>query len=130
MCESGWELLHLVNMHCEILQTEPVRYGCEGKRFPQRLCAIKRQKHLLSIPNKNSKCLLYVLAAGLFQKKIKNLRNPNDSFYRKFISCLNLKAPNGIPFTFPITIPEIKIFLKQNPELNVRLNIFQHFKKA
>ena len=113
-----------------MLQTEPVRYGCPGKRLPQRLCAIKRQKHLLSIQNNDSYCLLYVIAAGLFGNKIKDPTNPNDEFYKKFIKLLNLKDSQGNPFNFPITIPEIKVFLKQNPELNIQLNIFQHFKKV
>lgn len=73
---------------------------------------IKNKKFLYNPNNKDQKCFLYCLH-NFFVKEKKMKKN-----YQQFEKTLDLSK-----ITFPISIPQIKKFMKQNHQLNISINI-------
>lgn len=75
----------------------------------------KNKKFLFNPKNKDEKCFLYCLHEHL---KIVRPKKYEDSTFKKFEKRLNL---TGI--SFPISLLQIKKFLKQNANLKLKVNI-------
>ena len=73
---------------------------------------IKNKKFLYNPKNKDYKCFLYCLHNFFIQEKDENLT------FKEFEKTLDLKG-----ITFPISIVQIKKFMKQNTQLDVKINI-------
>lgn len=87
-------------------------YYCLENIDKVNITTIKNKKFLFNPNNRDKKCFLYCLHN--FFVKEKGLKKT----FKQFESTLNLKN-----ITFPISIPHVKKFMKQNPNLNIKLNI-------
>ena len=128
-CNSGsnWVFDRAVAFDIEITGLRPVLVGFDDdvdsedddgyyKRIENvdvlNLKDIKNRKFLFNPNNKQNKCFLYCLHHHFVKREKMSLT------FKQFEKTLNLKD-----ITFPISVPQIKKFMKQNKHLNVKLNI-------
>jgi len=115
-CDSGsnWQFDRAVAFDIEIAAIKPLVVGSgtdnqkkSSKSRKQRI-ELKHQKYLYDPNNKDVKCFLYCVHYLLEEK---------ESF-QKWEEKLNLKG-----IVFPIDLSQIKKFVKQNPDLDLRINV-------
>jgi len=87
-------------------------YMCLENVDKLNLRTIKNNKFIYSPNNRDQKCFLYSLHH--YFVTFKNMKKT----YKQFEKNLNLKG-----LKFPISIPQIKKFLRQNPLLDIKINI-------
>ena len=123
-CESGsnWVFDRSVAFDIEISGVKPLVIGSESSEEETDLdnlnyhshrvniTNLKNKKYLFNPKNKDHKCFLRCVH---FVLKIGNVKN-----FISWEKTLNLKGVN-----FPITIVQIKKFARQNPDLNLKINI-------
>ena len=111
-CDSGsnWIFDRAVAYDIEIAGIKPLVMGSgKIKKLSQKnLNRIKHRKYLYDPKNEDEKCFLRCLHFLLKEKKV----------YSRWEKTLDLRG-----ILFPISIGHIKRFLKQNDELNLRINI-------
>ena len=111
----------------------PIKVGQETEESSKKvqIDSFKNKKFLYNPENKNEKCFLYCLA--FFLLEVSDLRTPsstgskaktndkkkNQIKLNKYVKKFNIKN-----ISFPISINDIKKFLKQNTHLDLKINIF------
>jgi hypothetical protein len=113
---SNWVFKSAIAMDVEIGGVNPLFIGSDTDFLKFDVKNIPNKRHLVNVPSKDNKCFLYCIAEALFGSKIKN----KDSYkeYQKYVDMFNIEGIN-----FPISVKSIKKFLKQNIELNLKINI-------
>lgn len=110
-CDSGsdWIFDRAIAYDIEISGIRPLVVGSGKRTSPSsKNTTMKHRKYLYDPENKDEKCFLHCLHFSLQEK----------SKFEKWSSKLNLKK-----ITFPISIGDIKKFVKQNKELNITVNV-------
>jgi|694.fasta_scaffold18803_9 hypothetical protein len=116
-CDSGsnWQFDRAVAFDIEMAGVKPLVVGSRivkksSKKFKRRnrRNRLKHQKYLYDPDNKDDKCFLYCVHFLL--KEVENFEDWEKN--------LNLKG-----IDFPIDIRQIKKFIRQNPDLDLKINI-------
>ena len=121
---SGWVFQRPLAFDIEIAAVKPITGGSEKvstEIFPKLNLIKFRQKQFLYSPcNKDEKCFLYCIAHFLYADKIlkTNVKEKDEKKYKKYIKKFDTKN-----ISFPISINGIKRFLKQNKNLDIKINI-------
>jgi len=113
---SNWVFNRAIAMDIEIGAVNPIFVGANTDHLKVDIENIPNKKHLANIPSKNNQCFLYCLAEALFGSRIKNKNS--CSHFEKYFKYFNIKG-----IKFPVTINEIKKFVKKNSQLDVKINI-------
>lgn len=113
---SNWRYSRSMAFDIEIAAIKPVRGGCNNLSSP----AIKANRNLYSPTSKNNKCFLYCLAYFLLFGLVvnKTLTIQDNLKIKRKVQSFNVKG-----ISFPISITDIKKFLRKNENLNLRVNI-------
>lgn len=115
---SNWQFDRALVFHIEVAELRPIVAGAlidEEKKV--NISEINNRKFLYNPCNKDQKCFLYCVAKFLYGIDAKNKKSP-ESQLRKHIRKFNI---NNI--SFPISIQGIQRFLKQNENLDLKINI-------
>lgn len=109
-CDSGsnWQFDRAVAFDIEIAAIKPLVAGSKIDEPKKSYGNMKHRKYLYDPDNKDVKCFLHCLHHLLKEK---------ESFH-EWEEKLNLKG-----IVFPISIKQVKKFVKQNPDLELRINI-------
>jgi len=114
---SQWQFDRGLAFDVEIARLKPIRIG---KAKTVNISMLKNKRFLYNPPNKNNKCLLYCFAyfllfGGLLLRATTTLEELQiKKETRKF---------NVARMTFPSSIEDVKRFLKNNPQLDLSVNI-------
>lgn len=117
-CNSGsnWVFDRAVAYDIEITAMQPVLMGTNNIPFKEidklNIVELKNRKHIFNPNNKDQKCFLYCLHHFLCTTRQFKLD------FKDFEKSLNLKG-----ITFPISILQIKKFIKQNKKLDIKINV-------
>lgn len=115
---SNWKFQRALCYDVEVAKVKPLRIGGNNKSID--LSSLKNKNFLYNPPNKNNKCFLYCIAYFLLFG-LMVLRRPTP------IEELRIKKRTRQFKTkkmkFPTTIPDLKRFLTNNPELDLTINI-------
>jgi len=114
---SQWQFHRALVFDVEIAKVSPLRVG-SGQSV--NISSLKNKNFLYNPPNRNNKCFLYCIAYFLIFG-IMMLRAPT------MVEELKIKKKtrefNISKMKFPTSIQDIKIFLKNNRELDLSINI-------
>ena len=114
---SQWQFDRALAFDVEIARLKPMRIG---KAQPINISGLKNKRFLYNPPNKNNKCFLYCIAYfmlfGLLLLRAPTARE--ELFIKKETRKYNLAK-----MSFPTSIEDVKRFLKNNPHLDLRINI-------
>ena len=113
---SNWVFNRAIAMDIEIGAMNPVFVGANTSHLKVDIENIPNKKHLMNIPSRNNKCFLYCLAEALFGSEIKNKNSCSQ--FEKFFKFFNFEG-----IKFPVTVNEIKKFVKKNSQLDIKINI-------
>jgi hypothetical protein len=113
---SNWVFNRAIAMDVEIGGVNPLYMGADLKSLKVDMKNIKNKKHLINVPSKDNKCFLYCIAEALYGYKINNKKHFKN--YEKHIRKFDI---NGI--SFPVSVSDIKKFVKINPELDIKINL-------
>ena len=98
-----------------------LRFGCDNAISEARLKKIRGSKYLAKISsNKMNDCFVNAITHHFVHTKCKNPLDSSEEPYKKFIATLNL---GNIEEGTPVTISDIKAFVKTNPALNLKINL-------
>ena len=136
---SGWVFDRALSYNMEIGQVKPIVAG-NGKNNRKRSASdaelnnkpakkaketkpnisnFKNKKFLYNPENKNQKCFLYCIAHFLYSDLLdKSDKRSKERQLKKYIKKFDVSN-----ITFPISVQGIKRFLKQNKNLNLKVNI-------
>jgi hypothetical protein len=91
-----------------------------GKGQKAKISHFKNKKFLYNPENEDEKCFLYCIAFFLLERKqIGNIDKRKTNLEIK----MQIKKFNIKGIKFPISIEQIKKFLRQNPSLDIKINI-------
>lgn len=120
---SNWTFNRPIAFNIEIAALRPVTGGSNSDEEAININEIRNHKFLFNPSNRDQKCFLYCIAFALYEEEIRKT-NPNMK-----AKSLNLKLKktfkrfNLSDIEFPISVKGIKKFLKQNPHLDLKINI-------
>ena len=124
---SNWVFDRAIAMDIEMATSPPIMIGCSrceehGKIVNVDTSELPARKNLIDIPSRRNECLINCLAWFLLSssEKKSNMRKNCRRLAKKF---------NTDRMRFPVQERDIQIFLKNNAELNLSINIFFHFEK-
>ena len=114
---SNWQFERAIAFDIEVASVRPITGGNNEKL---NIKSLHQKKFLYNPCNKDEKCFLYCIAHFLYKEKIldKDKKETGERKYKKFI-----KSFDTTKIVFPISVPGIKKFLKQNKKLNLKINI-------
>lgn len=120
-CGSNWQFDRPLAFDIEIGAIRPIMAGQNdvlGEKI--NIKNVVNNKFLYNPNNKDQKCFLYCIAYHLNEKKLGDIKTQKkeDLFLRK-----SIKKFDTTNISFPITVQDIKKFLKLNKELNLKINI-------
>ena len=124
-CNSGsnWVFVRSVAFDIEIASVKPIVVGGNSDGQYQyydhtqvNTRELKNSKFLFNPKNTDEKCFLFCVIKFLFGKKLKN--PDKNCEYQKYMKKFDLTK-----ISFPISILDIKNFLKQNKKFNLKINI-------
>ena len=126
-CNSGsnWVYVRSICFDIEIAGMKPLLIGSNNKKdgnFEQNeegqvsLRDLRNSKFLFNPKNTDEKCFINCISHYLYQTSSKNLSEKH--FQKIFLKKLDLTGIN-----FPISIIEIKKFIRKNSFLNLKINI-------
>lgn len=108
----------------QISRTLPIRHGCGDILEHAKKLAIdeiRAHNHLVNIRNTGYNCFLAAVAWFFIKNDATNPLDGSSDDYKNFYNTLNL---DGIKFGKPVTISQIKKFVKKNQAaLDLRINI-------
>jgi len=115
---SNWQFERALIFDIEIGAIKPIVAGSNDEKI--NVVTFKNKKFLFNPPNKDQKCFLYCIAQFLFGDKCPVTKNPKleERKLRKYVRKFNIKK-----IQFPISIQDIKRFLKQNEKFDLKINI-------
>ena len=113
---SNWVFKSAIAMDVELGGVNPLYVGSNIEFLKFNVKNLPNQKYLINVPSNENKCFLYCIAEALYGSNIKNKFSHEG--YVKYIETFNIKDIN-----FPISIKQIKKFLKQNTKLDIKINI-------
>lgn len=113
---SNWVFKSAIAMDVELGGVNPLYVGQDIEFLKFNVKNLPNQKYLVNVPSKDNKCFLYCIAEALYSSNIKN--KSSHEGYVKYIEEFNIKDIH-----FPISIKQIKKFVKQNKQLDIRINI-------
>lgn len=114
---SQWQFGRALVFDVEIAKLKPIRIGQSNKVDISR---VKNKRFLYNPPNKNNRCFLYCIAYFvLFGMLIQRAPTVIEELKIKKQS----KKFNVKKMQFPSTIDDVKKFLKNNPQLDLKINI-------
>ena len=128
---SNWQFDRALVHDIEIAALRPVVSGAEKKNAVNgekelNIANFVNQRYLFNPANKGMKCFLYCIAYFLFGEKLdKKSKKPNCMELKKYFQHFNTEKIN-----FPISIHGVKKFLKQNKNLDLKINILIRTKNA
>ncbi len=114
---SQWKFERALVFDLEIAKMNPLRVGSFKN---VNISNLKNRRFLYNPPNKNNRCFLYCIAYFLLFGLLR-LREPTrieELMIKKKTKTFNLSKIN-----FPTTIQDIKRFVKNNSNLDLKLNI-------
>ena len=121
---SNWQFDRALVHDIEIAALRPVVSGSEKNYVSDaekevNISKFVNNKYLFNPANKGMKCFLFCIAYFLFGHKLnKKTRKPDCMELKKSFQYFNTEK-----ITFPISIHGVKKFLKQNQQLNLKINI-------
>jgi len=113
---SNWRFSRAMSFDIEIAAIKPLRGGCSTVLSH----SIKNNRFLFSPTNKGNKCFLYCLAYFLIFGLAVN-KTPTLKETLKLKKKVRTFDVSGV--SFPISINDIKKFLRRNDRLNIKANI-------
>jgi hypothetical protein len=113
---SNWVFRSAIAMDVEIGGVNPLVVGTDTDFLKFNVKNLLNQRHLLNVPSKDNKCFLYCITEALYGSEIKNKSSHNE--YQRYMKTFNIKG-----ITFPISVKNIKKFMKQNKDLDIKINI-------
>jgi hypothetical protein len=113
---SNWVFKTAIAMDVEVGGVNPIYAGADIDFLKFNVKNIPNQKYLINVPSKDDKCFIYCIAEFLYGSNIVNKLSHEE--YEKYTRNFNVKD-----ISFPISIKHIKKFLKQNNELDIKINI-------
>ena len=117
---SNWQFERGLAFDIEIASVKPLTGGGKDVDEKLNLKSLRQNKFLYNPANKDQKCFLYCVAHFLYKNKIpkRDKKEPECKKYKTFLRRFDTEN-----ISFPISIPGIKKFLKQNKKLNLKINI-------
>lgn len=116
---SNWQFERPIAFDIEIGAIKPIVAGQADFEKPINMKNIINHKFLYNPSNRDQKCFLYCICKHLYDSKLnKNKKQSEEKQLRKYFKKFNTKK-----IDFPISLSNIKRFLKQNKEFNLKLNI-------
>ena len=117
-------MVELMRFGVQVSRTMPIRHGCAIIPEYQALQAISEirggKKYLLYLRNTGYNCFLSCIAWFFIKDQAKDPLDASSLDYLTFFSKLNL---DGIDFGLPVTIDQIKKFVRNNQNLDCLVNI-------
>jgi len=113
---SNWVFRSAIAMDVEIGGVNPLYVGSNIEFLKFNVKKLPNQKCLINVPSNDNKCFLYCIAEALYGCNIKNKFSHEG--YVKYIEKFNIKD-----IDFPISIKQVKKFVKQNMNLDIKINI-------
>lgn len=113
---SNWRFSRALAFDMEVCSVSPVRGGSNQIGIK----SFKNNLNLYNPNNKDSKCFLYCIAYFLLFGLIVNKKLVAED-HLKIKKCTKTFAIDNI--SFPISVGDIKKFLKRNPSLNLKINV-------
>lgn len=114
---SQWQFERALVYDLEIAKLKPLRVGASDS---VDISNLKNKNFLYNPPNRNNKCFLYCTAYFLLFGLLKQ-KTPTQ------MEALKIKKKsrtfNISKMSFPTTITDVKRFLKNNPDLDLKINI-------
>ena len=125
---SGWSVQGLKFCDLHITKTNDLRGGCEYSTFGNFNEIISRRAGLLSINNKDKRCLLYCIAASFtITSGLTTDKKSNPSTYIDFVNLIKTKD-NGNEIPFPVSLDDIAVLERINRKgispIPFRVNVF------
>ena len=126
---SGWSMEGLKFCDLHITQTHDLRGGCNFSLLGNFKDIISRRAGLLNINNKDTKCLLYCIAAAYScTTGLKEESKSDPNRYSEFVNMIRVND-NTINIEFPISLNDIteleRINRKGFNSLSFRINVFR-----
>ena len=112
---SNWVFQRALCYDVEIAKMKPLRIGKSVD-----ISSLKNKNFLYNPPNKNNKCLLYCIAYFLLFGLL-IMRRPTQS--EELVIKKQTKKFNTSKMKFPTTIEDLKRFIKNNPNLDLTVNV-------
>lgn len=107
--DSGWTFLSTSHIEVNINKYQPL----SGSRFINLPKSIQSKKACLNIKNKDEYCFLWCVTAALYP----TTKHPERvTSYPHFRDVLNVKG-----ISFPVTLSDVAIFERNNPNLNINI---------
>lgn len=113
---SNWVFNRPIAIDIEVGRGNPIFTGANIKVGELNIKRLTNKKHLVNVPSKDNRCFLYCLVEHLFGNEIKNKKL--EKSYAKYIKHFNIDGIN-----FPVNIKDVKKFVKQNENLDIKINI-------
>ena len=120
---SGFSMTQALSVDIQISRVLGVRHGCQMIPFSKTQRAIKSirsHQHLVQLENTGDNCFLASVAYHFIKDTCPTPLDASCDDYSKFYSTLNLE---GITFNEPVDLSQMKAFVRQNPSLDINLNI-------
>lgn len=114
---SNWEYSRSLCFDVEFSAVRPITGGSTAEL---NIKSFRGKKFLYNPINKNEKCFLYCIAHYLFEEMLTSdqKKQKDELKYKKYVKKFNTEN-----ISFPISISGIKKFLKQNKNLDLKVNI-------
>ena len=114
---SNWVFNRAIAFDIEIGSLRPLRIGSK-----MDISNFKNKSHLFNPEYNDGQCFLDCVVKFLHGEELKTMEKKKQAlFFKCRIKEFNLQGVN-----FPISIDEIKKFLRRNPKLNLKINILLH----
>ena len=120
---SGFSMTQALSVDIQISRVLGVRHGCQMIPFSKTQRAIKSirsHQHLVQLENTGDNCFLASVAYHFIKDTCPTPLDASCDDYSKFYSTLNLQ---GITFNESVDLSQMKAFVRQNPSLDINLNI-------
>ena len=120
---SGFSMTQALSVDIQISRVLGVRHGCQMIPFSKTQRAIKSirsHQHLVQLENTGDNCFLASVAYHFIKDTCPTPLDASCDDYSKFYSTLNLE---GITFNESVDLSQMKAFVRQNPSLDINLNI-------
>ena len=124
---SNWQFNRGLSFDIEIARVRPITGGTNPKpkinlsRPLVNIKSFRQNKFLYNPSNQDEKCFLYCIANYLFSEKLNDRQQKiksDEKKYKRFVKLFNIAN-----ISFPISVSGIKKFLKQNKNLNLKINV-------
>lgn len=117
---SNWQFDRGLVFHIEIAELKPIVGGENSIMEEEKkvnISSVNNRKFLYNPCNRDQKCFLYCVAKFLYKTDPKSKKSEETQLKKK-IRKFNIKN-----ISFPISIQGISKFLKQNSDLDLKINI-------